>query len=216
MDVIQDQIIKLAESLFVQYGIRSVSIDDICKKMSISKKTFYLYFKQKEDLIDSVLTLEETRIVEYFHKLSVGKTALNQLLLYIREAKKMSSTCDRPAMFYDLQKYYAAIYEVHDQKRNNFIRAAFMNNLEQGVAEGDYRSDMDFELISIFFSLHHRNVVEEIKSTSQKFTNKRIIDFFIDMTMRFIVSDKGAMYLKSLTATDVNNENVETSSDLKQ
>ena len=42
------EILVIADKLFRQHGIRSVSIDDICREMSISKKTFYTFFKQRK------------------------------------------------------------------------------------------------------------------------------------------------------------------------
>ncbi|HQO47821.1 MAG TPA: TetR/AcrR family transcriptional regulator [Paludibacteraceae bacterium] len=50
------RIIKVASELFLKYGLRSVTIDDICNELRISKKTFYVHFKQKEELIESLLT----------------------------------------------------------------------------------------------------------------------------------------------------------------
>ena len=44
-------IIKQAKLSFVQYGIRSVAVDDICSSLRISKKTFYTEFAKKEDLV---------------------------------------------------------------------------------------------------------------------------------------------------------------------
>ncbi len=52
---IKEQITATAKELFLQYGIRSVSVDDICKELRMSKKTFYQYFGQKEELINHLL-----------------------------------------------------------------------------------------------------------------------------------------------------------------
>ena len=48
-------IIKTAGELFFRLGIRSVSIDDICHELGMSKKTFYVYFASKEELIEQTL-----------------------------------------------------------------------------------------------------------------------------------------------------------------
>ena len=54
----QDQrnhIIKTAGELFFRLGIRSVSIDDICRELGMSKKTFYVYFASKDELVEQLL-----------------------------------------------------------------------------------------------------------------------------------------------------------------
>ena len=44
-----------AHELFMQYGIRSVSMDDIANSIGMSKKTLYQYFSDKDELVDDVV-----------------------------------------------------------------------------------------------------------------------------------------------------------------
>ena len=48
-------IIKSAYALFVEKGVGKTSIDDIVKGASLAKGTFYLYFKDKDDLLDEMV-----------------------------------------------------------------------------------------------------------------------------------------------------------------
>ena len=43
----KQKIVEKADQLFRTYGIRSVTIDDICKECGISKKTVYKYYTDK-------------------------------------------------------------------------------------------------------------------------------------------------------------------------
>ncbi|MBI3884082.1 MAG: helix-turn-helix transcriptional regulator, partial [Sphingobacteriales bacterium] len=46
--------IKLkAHDLFMQYGLRSVSMDDIATQLGISKKTIYQFYADKDELVDA-------------------------------------------------------------------------------------------------------------------------------------------------------------------
>ena len=51
----KQQIIKTAGEMFFRLGIRSVSIDDICRELGMSKKTFYVYFAGKDELVAQLL-----------------------------------------------------------------------------------------------------------------------------------------------------------------
>ncbi len=44
-----------AFDIFVKYGFRAVTMDDLAKEMSISKKTLYQHFSNKEDVIREAL-----------------------------------------------------------------------------------------------------------------------------------------------------------------
>ena len=50
----KQQIIKTAGEMFFRLGIRSVLIDDICRELGMSKKTFYVYFAGKDELGSAV------------------------------------------------------------------------------------------------------------------------------------------------------------------
>lgn len=50
------QVVQTAESLFMRYGIRRVTVEEICRKAGVSKMTFYKYFKNKLDLVKRILT----------------------------------------------------------------------------------------------------------------------------------------------------------------
>ncbi len=48
---VKDKILEGAADLFMRYGVRSISMDDIARHLSVSKKTLYHHFADKEDLV---------------------------------------------------------------------------------------------------------------------------------------------------------------------
>ena len=51
----KERIQEKAHELFMQYGIRSVSMDDIANQLGMSKKTLYQYFVDKDELVDIIV-----------------------------------------------------------------------------------------------------------------------------------------------------------------
>ena len=49
----KDHIVHKASELFLNYGFKSVTMDDIAQELGISKKTIYTYFNTKSDLVDA-------------------------------------------------------------------------------------------------------------------------------------------------------------------
>ncbi len=47
----QSQIVETAEILFKRYGIKRVTVEEICSKAMVSKMTFYKYFPNKIELV---------------------------------------------------------------------------------------------------------------------------------------------------------------------
>lgn len=52
----QTQILESAKELFFRYGIKKVTIEEICKDANVSKMTFYKYFPNKTELAKTILT----------------------------------------------------------------------------------------------------------------------------------------------------------------
>jgi len=189
-----ENIVIAAGRLFEQFGIRSVSIDNVCSELHISKKTFYTYFPQKEDLVDAVLIYQKKNNYEKFEKLFKNKNAIDSLIVSIKEIRKALET-ESQTMFYDLQKYYPKVFEKHMSKNTDEMRLGFEMNLRQGVEEGYYREDLDIELISLFHSLQIKNTFELMQQFPKKFTKKRLVDFFIDLMIHLIANEKGLKYM---------------------
>ena len=50
-----DRVIEGAGELFLQAGIKSVTMDDIAKHLGMSKKTIYHFFSDKNELVMSLI-----------------------------------------------------------------------------------------------------------------------------------------------------------------
>src|ERR1035437_3093749 len=46
------------KELFFEFGIKNLNMDEISRKLGISKKTLYRYVKSKEDLIEKLFDYE--------------------------------------------------------------------------------------------------------------------------------------------------------------
>ena len=47
----EEQIVNAARDLFTTYGYKRVSMDEIARKAGVTKRTVYMYFKSKEELL---------------------------------------------------------------------------------------------------------------------------------------------------------------------
>ena len=47
----RDQVIEAARKLFHKFGFKKVSMDEIAKEAGVTKKTIYMYFGSKEELL---------------------------------------------------------------------------------------------------------------------------------------------------------------------
>lgn len=195
MDEQKELILQTASRMFTQSGIRNVSIDDVCSELRISKKTFYIHFSQKEDLVDAIVTYDKQKRLDRYDKNMRGKNAIDTLIYIIREIKR-DADCTPHLLWNDIQKFYPKIFDKHNTEKMMNIRHGFEINLKQGIEEGYYRHDLDIELISLFHSVQMKNSFELMEQAQKKYTKKRLIDFFIDLMIHVIANEQGLAYMK--------------------
>lgn len=60
----RNNLFNAAYELFITKGINNTAIDDIVKKAGVAKGTFYLYFKDKYDIVDKIILEKSAYIIE--------------------------------------------------------------------------------------------------------------------------------------------------------
>lgn len=144
----KDRILAHADQLFMKYGVRSVTLDDIAKDLGISKKTIYQYFENKQDIICEVARAYMCREVEEGDRIiEEAENAVDELarfIHYVIQSMKLIS----PQMIYETQKYYPQAWKIFEEHKTDYILGTVRENLERGIKEGMYRDDIHVEIVS--------------------------------------------------------------------
>jgi len=144
----QEKWLQRVAELFLRYGIKALTMDDVARELGISKKTLYQFVESKDDLVNKVmeihLTVECSRAEEISN---ASADALDEMLLVIREnlgdMQRMKSN-----IVFELQKYHREAWEKIQAYQRGFLYDVVRNNLNRGVAEGLYRADFDVDIVS--------------------------------------------------------------------
>lgn len=145
-----ERIQQKAHGLFMQFGLRSVSMDDIANSLGISKKTIYHYYADKDELVDAVIDAEFRKnesICEYDRVNS--KNAIDEIFMAMDKVVEMFSTMN-PSLVFDMQKYYPKAFQKFLKHKNDYIYNIIRNNIIRGISEELYRPDMNVDIISRF------------------------------------------------------------------
>ena len=135
------RILKTAGELFFKFGIRSVSIDEICNELHISKKTFYTIFKQKDELVTELLnTMSQKQEKDFNVALEQDCNILDTM---IQKFKKLHQyPVEKYLAFkYDLEKFYPELWQNFQTKTKNIERKYTALLLKKGIEQNMYRND---------------------------------------------------------------------------
>ena len=154
------RIIEDSMDLFLKYGIRSITMDDVSRDMGISKKTLYKYVSNKADLIDQGVKHMFAQITGVMKKFSESvENAMEELFEIDRFFDEMMRQ-QHPAIMFQLQKYYPDTFKWLNEMKSTFILDITRKNLDKGIRQGLYRDDFNAEYITYIY-LAHANLMEE-------------------------------------------------------
>ena len=147
---VKNRIQAKAHELFMRYGVRSVSMDDIASQLGMSKKTIYQYFNDKDELVDAVMDYKnsETHIKCDFCK-NQSKDAIDEIFLTMEEIHEQFSELN-PMILYDIEKFHPRAYQKFRKMKDEYLQQVVANNIKRGIKEELYRPDINVETMSRF------------------------------------------------------------------
>ena len=183
--------------LYLKFGIKSVTMDDVARELLISKKTLYQYVKDKNELVSQVID----RMIEedskyYLEVIRDDRNAIEQLFDVSHHIREIMSEVS-PSTRYDLRKYYPEQFgKLYRQKKEMMLQSV-IDNLEKGKAEGLFRNNFTNENLARFFVSRVDNTIE-----MEFFMDNRVEEqnFFIEVFeyhIRGLVSPKGLKFFEN-------------------
>jgi len=146
---VRDKIIEKASELMLQYGIRTVTMDDISRDLGISKKTIYQYFRDKKDMVNTIaqmhLEIEKNRF------LGAEDESLDSVheLILVSQCLRESMKDMKMNVLNDLQKFYPEAWNMYEQFKRETMMCSIVKTIKKGQEEGYFRASLDAELMAI-------------------------------------------------------------------
>lgn len=184
------------ESLFMRYGIKSITMDDVSRELGISKKTLYQYVENKKDLIAKVMQqnfANEMVIMAAIHQNS--KDAIDELLQMSKHVTQQLREM-HPSVVYDMQKYYREVWQEMEVFHEKVIYEKIKENIERGQEEGWYRTDLNADIIAKLYSYKTMCIVDEETFPLRKYNRETLYLEHIFYHIRGIASLKGLKLLE--------------------
>jgi AcrR family transcriptional regulator len=148
------QFLIKASQLFLDNGAKTLTMDDVAKAFGISKKTLYVKYKNKEELIEEVLRFKLDEIITRLKYLDqTVENAVERMFCRDEEIENVS-TSNNTLLIKQLMKYYPAILDKHMLDFSEKFSEVMIHNIEKGRNQGYYRKNFDAEVYAkAFFQL---------------------------------------------------------------
>jgi TetR/AcrR family transcriptional regulator, cholesterol catabolism regulator len=184
-------ILSKVRELYMKYGIKSITMDDVANELGISKKTLYQYVADKDDLVGKIIDYEiSIRLEEICNCFKTGFNAIEELFEISLFMNKMIRT-QNPATEHDLRKYYPHHYEKTIKIRRERIYEYTLFNLRKGKQEGLYREELNEEVIAKLYLARSENISFSEIFTVEEFTSVNLFVEMLNYHVRGIATQKG-------------------------
>ena len=190
------RILNTAENLFFQYGIRSVTMEDIAKELSISKKTIYQYFRDKDDIVLRVsnqIFAKERAQLQQMHQ--HGENVIHEMVLISRYIRAHVAEAN-PSAMHDLQKFYPEAWSVFLSFKKYSLNL-IESTIEKGIGEGYFRPDVNPKILAILRSETIELSFNQQLFPLEEFEPQEVQGQLFEQFINGILTDKGRkLYLK--------------------
>jgi len=194
----KEEILKSATEMFLSYGFKSVTMDDIAEKMSISKKTIYTHFSNKTKLI-------EATTLGMFQCISTGIDVICELnynpieeLFQIKKFILVNLKDEKSSPSFQLQKYYPKIHAQLTKKQFDVMQGCVSENLKRGVNDGYFRKGIDVQFITRVYFKGMVGIKDQETFPKEMFSISYLLENYLEYHVRGIATEKGIQTLEKV------------------
>ena len=177
---LKKRIIKCATELFAKHGVRSVKMDDITKHLSVSKRTVYELYDNKEALLCEVVMHHHQQEQKVFEQLSASGGNVMDVLTGIIRLRMDNINEATPSFYRDLM-HYPRVVEMMDQQRRQY-KVTSKDFIKRGISEGYFLPYANYEMLA--------DLAERIMQSTlaEEHDDIDLHDFFNTMILLFVRS----------------------------
>ncbi len=201
----KEKIIEGASQLFMRYGFRSVTMDDIASHLAISKKTIYQFFKNKDELVTTISSSHMDMEKDDYSRIEGGSTNAIEEIFEVSNCFREHMHEMNPKILFELRKYHPDAWAVYTRFKTEFIKNHIVRNIERGISEGYYREELDPEVLATFRVEQVEMIFDVQKFPKDRFDFHHVQMQLFDHFVHGLLTPKGKEllnnYLKSQSKT---------------
>jgi AcrR family transcriptional regulator len=195
----KDKILQTASQLFLNLGVKSVTMDDIAERMAISKKTIYGFYKSKTQLVKATSSFLFEQIKQRIDGICSEESEISPIesLFEINDFMNMMLKEDHAPEF-QLQKYYPKIFESLKKKKFDLITEGITENLVRGITQGLYRNDIDIPTIARLYYANSIAIKNPDIFPLDTYRISELMHIYLIYHIRAIATPKGLTELETI------------------
>jgi len=194
----KEKILHTATDLFLNFGFKSITMDEIAKTLSISKKTIYTFYKTKTELVEASVFMIFEQISTGINTICSLKKNPIQELFDVKEFIIDNLKGEQSSPHYQLKKYYPKLFITLQKKQFEIMSECVQENLKRGIETAYFRKEIDIDFISRIYFSGVISIKDIELFPKGKLDMKSLMSRYLDYHLRAITTLKGVEKLKEI------------------
>jgi len=145
--ITKELIIDTATKLFIQNGVKSITIDRIVKELHTSKRTIYQHFEDKTALLKACLHVYHTKVKTENEEIIASSKNVIEAMGHLHQKIVRRSHLVNPNFFSDIIYYYPGLLHQSYKETGNFAHQELIDLAQWGIEDGIFHEDLDVEVV---------------------------------------------------------------------
>ncbi|MEM7103031.1 MAG: TetR/AcrR family transcriptional regulator [Bacteroidota bacterium] len=194
--VTKDLIIETATRLFLQHGVKTVTIDKIVRELHTSKRTIYSHFGDKLELLKACLSVYHTKVKAENEEIIRTSENVLQAMGYLHQKIVARSYQVNPNFFSDILHYYPGLLNESYRETGNFAHQQLVYLAEWGIKDGIFMEDLDVEVVGRTVLAMLKLLKDNHQFPVSEFSKERLTFGILIPYLRGLCTPKGIELLK--------------------
>lgn len=195
---VKERIVQEACRFFLNEGVRRITMDEVARRLGMSKRTIYEHFRDKTELLHSCMLQSFAQNDEEIAQLEGNCDHLLEFVLRILDYGSHSVKIINPAFFEDLRLFYPKLYEEVVAYRREAMVDQLRNLIEQGKKGGYFRSGTNAALVAKIFMEQMMAMNRRDVFPPELFSQAELFETLFLTTIRGISTKNGLQELDQL------------------
>nr|WP_320117116.1 hypothetical protein [uncultured Marinifilum sp.] len=188
-------IIEKVRAYLFKNGFKNFSFEKI-KDFGVTEKDIFAFVESKEELVKKILEYERKSFEKIFLEYNFdGQNAIDILFIVSQEINDKFVDVS-PSATMDLQEVFPDIYAKHLEERMEFIFDKIQINIQKGIVQGMYRSDLSGEMVGRMYLSRLEDMHNPELYPPERFKFGTIYDTMIDEFVKSIATEEGLAYYR--------------------
>jgi AcrR family transcriptional regulator len=193
--ITKELIIETAMKLFMQNGVKTITIDRIVKELHTSKRTIYSHFEDKVSLLEACLDVYNANVRTENEEVIKSSDNVIEAMGHLHQKIVRRSHQINPNFFSDIIHYYPGLLHESYERNGNYAHQQLIELAHAGIEDGIFLKDMDVEVVGKTVLKLLKMLKDNDLFPVSEFSKERLTFGIMVPYLRGLCTDKGSKLL---------------------